>query len=377
MEVSDLVDRTKSFSCQDIRLELPPIQDISTSTNHLLLAKLISSKPIALSAIKDITFKAWKPTFPMELKRLDTNTFLFSFQHEVDLFKVFHKRPWSIRRGHLILKSWSPELDWKEVDFSTSSFWVQVHRLPSLWLSEANLRRIGSMIGSVTEVDFTGDGGGAWKKFIRIRVDISIDSPFLPGFFLPRTNNEDLWVSLHYEKLSEICFRCGVIGHSEKSCKRELFQLRNLAGIKFNAAGPWLRAESDEIPLALLQLHPMSQSPTPDSVVEQVSPPSPLMGRIFTTGKGTSSSTCSHTCHPCTTPVLPAQSMVPEIADNTTEEKTISTTELAPLQVAPKVHVDSDRPASSSITRNLILLTPVQVKVSNQPSCKKKRTWRL
>lgn len=64
MEVSDLVDRTKNFSYQEIRLELPLNQDISTSTNHFFLAKLISSKSIALSAIKDITFKAWKPTFP-------------------------------------------------------------------------------------------------------------------------------------------------------------------------------------------------------------------------------------------------------------------------------------------------------------------------
>lgn len=59
MEVSDLVDWTKNFSCQDIKLELPPNQDISTSTNHYLLAKLVSSKPIALFIVKDITFKAW------------------------------------------------------------------------------------------------------------------------------------------------------------------------------------------------------------------------------------------------------------------------------------------------------------------------------
>lgn len=288
----------------------------------------------------------------MELKQLETNTFLFSFQHEVDLFKVFHKRPWSIRGGHLILKKWSPELAWKEVVFSVSTFWVQVHGLPSLWLSKANLWKIGSMIG-VIKVNFTRDGGGAWKKFIRIRVDKPIDSPFLPGFFLPRTNNDDLWVCLRYEKLSEICFHCGVIGHLEKFCKSGLFQLRNHAGIMFNTAGPWLRVESNETPLGLLHLHPLSQSPMPASVVEQVPSSLPFIGRAIITGQGTSSPTCSHTCHPYTTPVLPAQSIIPEIVDSTTKENTISTTELVPLQVAPDVHVDPDSPALSSITRIL------------------------
>lgn len=147
------------------------------------------------------------------------------------------------------------------VVFSVCTFWVQVHGLPSLWLSKANLRKIGSMIGSIIEVNFTRDGGGVWKKFIRIRVDKPI--------FLPRTNNDDLWVCLRYEKLSKICFHCGVIDHSEKFCKSELFQLCNHASIMFNTARPWLRAESNEIPLGLLHPHPLSQSPTLASVVEQ------------------------------------------------------------------------------------------------------------
>lgn len=210
------------------------------------------------------------------------------------------------------------------------------------------------MIGSIIEVNFTRDGGGVWKKFIRIRVDKPI--------FLPRTNNDDLWVCLRYEKLSKICFHCGVIDHSEKFCKSELFQLCNHASIMFNTAGPWLRAESNEIPLGLLHPHPLSQSPTLASVVEQVPLPLPFTSRAITTGQGISSPTCSHTCHPYTTLVLPAQSIIPKIVNSTTEENTISTTKLAPLQVAPDVHVDPNSPALSSITRNLILLTPIQIK---------------
>ena len=68
----------------------------------------------------------------------------------------------------MILKRWSPELTWQEVEFSTSTIWVQIHGLPTLWRSEENLRRIGSKVGTVMEVDLTGNVGGAWRKFHRV-----------------------------------------------------------------------------------------------------------------------------------------------------------------------------------------------------------------
>ena len=179
MEVSNLISRIEKISCQDIKLELPPNQKTNPAPELILLAKLFTTKNISLNMVKEVIQKAWKPAYPMEVKRLSHNIFMFSFSHEVDLHKVYHKQPWSISGGHLVLKKWSSDLTWQEVDFSTSTIWIQIHGLPNLWRTEDNLKRIGSKIGSVVDVDLIGDFGGVWKKFIMATVEADLTSSLM------------------------------------------------------------------------------------------------------------------------------------------------------------------------------------------------------
>ena len=160
------------------------------------------------------------------------------------MFNAYCRRPWSIRCGHLVLKQWNPSLTWQEVPFTTSTLWVQVHGLPELWRSPENLRLIGGKVGSVVEVDLAGDEGGTWKRFIRIQIEVELHRPLLPGIFLPRNDLPHLWISLRYEKMANVCYRCGVIGHETHACQGKAFLIWNPFGHEFIALGPWLRAEN-------------------------------------------------------------------------------------------------------------------------------------
>ncbi|KAL0015762.1 hypothetical protein SO802_002831 [Lithocarpus litseifolius] len=232
MEVTNLVNRTKLCSFKDICLELPPNQTPPTNSNLTIIEKIISSKSIGLSIVRDVVLKAWKPMFPLEVSRMENNLFLFCFQHEADANNVFHRRPWSIKEGHLILKRWDPNLSWQEIEFNSSTIWVQIHALPSLWQSKDNIVNIGAKIGNVVELDFTGDRGGEWRRYS----------------------------CLKYEKISEICYNCGMIGHEEKLYQRDTFYLQNPHGVTLFAAGSWLRPENDHIPTGAYQKSSNPQS---------------------------------------------------------------------------------------------------------------------
>ncbi|KAK7831120.1 hypothetical protein CFP56_027639 [Quercus suber] len=106
--------------------------------------------------------------------------------------------------------------------------------------SEENLRENGSNVGEVFEVNVVGDEGGVWKRFTHIKVEVKVSLPLCPGVFLPRANLEDLWTNLNYEKLADVCYKCGRISHDEQFCLEEEFVLFNNHGLRLNTAGPWL-----------------------------------------------------------------------------------------------------------------------------------------
>ena len=112
-----------------------------THTSWVLLGKRITYKVIDTSTVSDVVNKAWRPIFPIQVSRLKNNTFMFHSHHEADMNNAYHRRPWSIRGGHLVLKPWNPSLKWQEIPFTSSTFWVQVHGLPKLWRSPTTWRK--------------------------------------------------------------------------------------------------------------------------------------------------------------------------------------------------------------------------------------------
>jgi hypothetical protein len=111
----------------DLKLDLLISLEQEDAVNLTLMGKLITTKNFPINVIKDIVTKAWSQmrSIKVDVKRLDRNIFMFKFKYEAHLQVVFRKSPWTIKGAHLILKEWKSDLSWQEVDFLTSTFWIQ------------------------------------------------------------------------------------------------------------------------------------------------------------------------------------------------------------------------------------------------------------
>ncbi len=118
---------------------------------------------------------------------------------EANKRRVECQAPWNIDGFHLILRKPMKNLLPREINFSKTVFWVQAHNLPLEYVSKENAINIGNGMGKFLEADLAGAEEAKWGNFIRIKVEISVTSPLLNGFWLERTGMEDLWIQLKYD----------------------------------------------------------------------------------------------------------------------------------------------------------------------------------
>ncbi|KAK2641360.1 hypothetical protein Ddye_023123 [Dipteronia dyeriana] len=129
------------------------------------------------------------------------------------------------------------------MSFNSVDFWLQIHNIPLLCMTEDIGTFLGSMIGEVSAVD-TGTTSDCSGNFLRVRVRVSVDEP------LRRSLRVDLLgegkvttMLLRYERLLDYCFRCGRPGHIMEACHdvENGLDMSSDASRKF---GVWLRAVS-------------------------------------------------------------------------------------------------------------------------------------
>ncbi|KAK2997646.1 LOW QUALITY PROTEIN: hypothetical protein RJ639_025609 [Escallonia herrerae] len=84
------------------------------------------------------------------------------------------------------------------------------------------------------------------RGFMRLRINMDIEKAFPKVFVMKREGAEDAWIQ--YERLPDLCFNCGHLGHVRKWCNipKDPTEDWNLTGAQ-RPYNPWIRANYEEV----------------------------------------------------------------------------------------------------------------------------------
>ncbi|KAK0592137.1 hypothetical protein LWI29_013935 [Acer saccharum] len=120
--------------------------------------------------------------------------------------------------------------------FDRVSFWFQFWNVPLMFMNPSVAKLLAEMVGIVIELPMVTNK--CWREFMRVRVSVDITKPLKRGI---RVWIEEFGVMIQYERLSNFCFGCGVIGHVLRECTTKHQELAGKSQpLKY---GAWLQAE--------------------------------------------------------------------------------------------------------------------------------------
>ncbi|KAL0011160.1 hypothetical protein SO802_006268 [Lithocarpus litseifolius] len=204
---------------------------------HLsLFGKLLSNRKQNQRALKSTLRSVWRMGPDLRIMEVGNDILQFKFSSKHQLECVERNGPWNFDNNLLLLCRWRRGLVATNITFSHSLFWVQVWGVPFELMTEITGRDIGNTMGKFVEMDKR-----SWQmeqaKFMRLRVELPIDRPLRRGGYLRNMEGEKTWVTFKYERLLNICFACGRIGHDVRHCEVAIESQP-----KEHQYGGWIRA---------------------------------------------------------------------------------------------------------------------------------------
>lgn len=244
----------------------PRKQQENQTTDRILIGKILTTRLFRRFTISEIIQKTWRLQERVQIDKISENVFKFCFGNKRDKEFVFRSRPWSLNGSHLVLKEWPEEMILSEIALDTTTFHIQVHGLPPMFLHEGSAESIGKKIGTI-HMESINQKCVIGQRYLRIRVDVAVEEPLPAGFFQKREAGEDYWVQFKYERLSDFCYKCGLLSHVTGRCRYgEPATVTSSSGIVAKQYGPWIRSEH---PGSLLFINPpVEGSTTPPMITE-------------------------------------------------------------------------------------------------------------
>lgn len=185
-----------------------------------LVGKILFAKVLNKAAAKSIIAKAWGEPDRLKVVDMGPNIYMFTFKNKMETQEILRRGPWYIMNHLISLQYWIPEVSAYEVDYTGVSFWVQLHGMPLGTMTCKNATQVMERFGEVREVENSLVDGNLYRDFMRVRVLLNVLKPLPVGCWIPRKDLPKTWIVFRFERLQDLCYKCGILGHDFRSCHK-------------------------------------------------------------------------------------------------------------------------------------------------------------
>ena len=162
------------------------------------------------------TFKPlWRSKKGFEVKDMGNHIVLFVFVKESNANRILMGESWSYNKHLISLQKMDKNVSVKDLAFTKTLFWVQIHDLPLGDINPTVACEIGSSIGSIQEgLKEWGTQDGS--SFMHIKVLVDTSKPLCQGRKICSDDGKVSWIRFKYERLPNLCYWCGLLSHTTK-----------------------------------------------------------------------------------------------------------------------------------------------------------------
>ena len=104
-----------------------------------------------------------------------------------------------------------------ELAFNKVPFWVQVHDIPTSFLTRKVAENLCEIVGDIQRSNGAVDEDGG--SFFRVRVMLDITLSLCRGRVIALPSGEKRWIRFKYERLPSLCYWCGCLNHDDRDCE--------------------------------------------------------------------------------------------------------------------------------------------------------------